>query len=169
MLAVEGKTLRQEKGIRIEMKIDRKRISNRSPVLDKASNRIKQSDDQIRIMIGEIPTHAWTCRPDGTAEFLNQRWLDYTGLSIEQSIGWGWKVAIHLRALQEREFERIGGRQSISVNVRALAATNRDLMAEVAAGRFREGLFSKLKKGEKLTSKVLRDGRGIELCAMIRP
>ena len=95
MLAVEGKTTRREKGIRIELKSDRERISNRSPILDKASNRIKQSDDQIRIMIDEIPTHAWTCRPDGTAEFLNQRWLDYTGLSIEQSVGLGWKVAIH--------------------------------------------------------------------------
>jgi len=47
------------------------------------------------MMIDKIPTLAWSCRPDGTTEFLNQRWLDYTGLSMEASVDWGWKVAIH--------------------------------------------------------------------------
>src|SRR6266704_181616 len=51
--------------------------------------------DQLPMMIDKIPTLAWSCRPDGTTEFLNQRWLDYTGLSMEASLDWGWKVAIH--------------------------------------------------------------------------
>jgi PAS domain S-box-containing protein len=38
---------------------------------------------------------AWSARPKGSAEFFNQRWLDYTGLSAEQALDWGWKVAIH--------------------------------------------------------------------------
>ena len=49
-----------------------------------------------------------------------------------------------LRILQEREFERVGGNQTISADVRIIAATNRDLTAAVAAGTFRRDLFYRI-------------------------
>ena len=49
-----------------------------------------------------------------------------------------------LRVLQEREVERVGGMKTIKLNIRVLATSNRDIQAEVAAGRFREDLYFRL-------------------------
>src|ERR1044072_7164009 len=49
-----------------------------------------------------------------------------------------------LRVLKEREIQRVGGNQSIPVDVRVLAATNRDMKADIAAGTFRQDLFYRL-------------------------
>src|ERR1700730_12839850 len=56
-----------------------------------------QSTGQVRQTqdVDAIPTLAWAARPDGSAEFLNRRWLDYTGLSTEQASDWGWAAALH--------------------------------------------------------------------------
>ena len=56
---------------------------------------MKYSEDQLRVIIDTLPTLAWSWSSDGSAEFFNQRWLDYTGLTTEQARDWGWTVALH--------------------------------------------------------------------------
>jgi PAS domain S-box-containing protein len=51
-----------------------------------AADAVKQAEDRIRLIIDTIPIMAWSLRPDGIVDFLNQRWLDYTGLSLEQYV-----------------------------------------------------------------------------------
>ena len=61
----------------------------------KASSEIKHSEHHLQTIIDAIPTLAWCCRADGSAEFFNQRWREHTGMSEEEACGWGWTRAIH--------------------------------------------------------------------------
>ena len=63
--------------------------------MEKQLNLMLPSEDFLRTMIDQMPALAWSCQPDGSVEFVNQRWLDYTGLSMEEAIGWGWQATIH--------------------------------------------------------------------------
>ena len=46
----------------------------------------QQAENRVRLIIDTIPTMAWSLRPDGAVDFINQRWLDYSGLSLEEEI-----------------------------------------------------------------------------------
>jgi formate hydrogenlyase transcriptional activator len=63
------------------------------------SDEARQAEDILRVF-DAIPTLAWSARSDGSAEFFNRRWLDYTGLSVEQARDWGWTVALHSNDLK---------------------------------------------------------------------
>jgi PAS domain S-box-containing protein len=59
-----------------------------------SSEQAREAQD-VRLVVDTIPTLAWSARSDGSADFFNQCWLDYTGLSVEQARDWGWTVALH--------------------------------------------------------------------------
>lgn len=61
----------------------------------KSFQEIQALKDQLRLAIDTIPGLVWSALPDGSAEFLNQRWLEYTGLSLKEGLDWGGKVAVH--------------------------------------------------------------------------
>src|SRR5712664_3288881 len=68
--------------------------------LARALDELKTSAGRLRTIIDTIPTIAWCSLPDGSGEFWNQRWHDYTGLSPEAARGWGWQSAIHPEDLE---------------------------------------------------------------------
>src|SRR5215472_17070156 len=55
----------------------------------------EETESKLRQVIDTIPTLAWCNLPDGSNEFLNKRWHEYTGLASEESHGWGWQAAFH--------------------------------------------------------------------------
>jgi formate hydrogenlyase transcriptional activator len=97
---------------------DRKRAQE---ALSNALDQIQKSEAKLRQVIDTIPTMAWCNLPDGPNEFLNKQWHEYTGLSPEESHGWGWQTAFHpedLRALMEKWQEQLGSGESGEIEAR---------------------------------------------------
>jgi PAS domain S-box-containing protein len=52
-------------------------------------------ENELSRVVDRLPGLVWTALPDGHADFLNQRWCEYTGLSVAEACGRGWQTAIH--------------------------------------------------------------------------
>ncbi len=63
--------------------------------LTQALEELRQSERQLRTMIDSIPGYVWRTTPDGTVDFLNQGWCDYTGISMAEALKSGWQRTVH--------------------------------------------------------------------------
>ena len=61
----------------------------------RAEEAVRQSEKQLRDLIETIPAMAFVTRPDGSSEFVSRPWIEYSGLSEEQTAGSGWAVTLH--------------------------------------------------------------------------
>jgi len=106
---------------------------------------VRRQERKLRDVIETIPTFAWTALPDGSVDFVNRHWQEYTGLSTERTVGSGWREAAHPEDL-ERNVEKW----------RASMATGKPFEDEVRYRRAADGQYRWF-----LSRAVpLRDGRG---------
>ena len=61
----------------------------------RAEQALAASERNLQLIIDTMPALAWSARPDGTADFFSQHYLDYVGLSAEEMRDWGWTAAVH--------------------------------------------------------------------------
>jgi PAS domain S-box-containing protein len=69
--------------------------------LKAAEEKTRQAERKVRRVVDNIPALVWTASPDGLSNFFGQRWLEYTGLSPEETLGLGWTATIHPDDLEQ--------------------------------------------------------------------
>lgn len=88
-----------------------------------AEEKLKESERDLRLLTEAMPQIVWITRPDGWATYLNHQWVDYTGLSLEESCGDGWNKPLHPDDQQRvwdawRKATAIGSDYSLECRVR---------------------------------------------------
>ncbi|HET6178762.1 MAG TPA: PAS domain S-box protein, partial [Candidatus Sulfotelmatobacter sp.] len=70
--------------------------------LEEAFEEIKQrteaarrSERELRDVVNTVPAHVWRTSPQGQVDFVNDRWLEFTGLALEEAFGWKWEAVVH--------------------------------------------------------------------------
>jgi PAS domain S-box-containing protein len=70
--------------------------------LEKACEEIKQrteaarrSERELRDVVNTVPAHVWRTSPEGEVDFVNDRWLQFTGLALDEAVGWKWEAVLH--------------------------------------------------------------------------
>ena len=70
--------------------------------LERAFEEIKQrteaarrSERELRDVVNTVPAHVWRTTPEGHVDFVNDRWLQFTGLALDEAFGWKWEAVVH--------------------------------------------------------------------------
>ncbi|MGB8768398.1 MAG: PAS domain S-box protein, partial [Candidatus Korobacteraceae bacterium] len=88
---IRDNALRDEQGRILRWYGTRTDIEDRK----RAEEEVRRGEDRLRVVIDTIPTLVWSARPDGSVDFINQRWGEYTGLSLEEGLGWKLGAVLH--------------------------------------------------------------------------
>ena len=64
-------------------------------VLEEAREALRASEEQYRSLANLVPGVVWTAQADGAIDYANQFWTEFTGMTLEQTLGSGWLAALH--------------------------------------------------------------------------
>ncbi|MCE9561806.1 MAG: PAS domain S-box protein [Planctomycetes bacterium] len=64
-------------------------------IIQQRETQLARSEDQFRTLATAVPQIVWVARPDGSREYYNAKWYEYTGMTEEETLGWGWSKALH--------------------------------------------------------------------------
>ena len=70
-------------------------INNDITKRKRAEEIARRSEKELRDVVNAIPAFVWSTLPDGAIDFVNDRWLEFTGLSPRDALGWNWEAAVH--------------------------------------------------------------------------
>jgi diguanylate cyclase (GGDEF)-like protein/PAS domain S-box-containing protein len=94
-----------------------------SDATDAETAELRAAVEELRQIVATLPQIVWTARPDGWHTYFNQNWVDFTGLSVEESLGHGWNPPFHPEdraraAAQWEKATRTGERYEIEYRLR---------------------------------------------------
>ena len=93
-----------------------------------AAEALRRSEESFRFLADAMPQITWTARPDGTPDYFNQRWFDYTGLTLARTHEEGWHPVVHhedLHALNERWAVACANGHAFEAEARFIRAADR--------------------------------------------
>src|ERR1700692_1472813 len=70
-------------------------INNDITKRKRAEEVAQRSEKELRDVVNAVPAFVWSTLPDGAVDFVNERWLEFTGLSPQDALGWNWQATIH--------------------------------------------------------------------------
>src|SRR5882762_1942158 len=131
-------------------------INNDITKRKRAEDVARRSEKELRDVVNAVPAFVWSTLPDGAVDFVNDRWLEFTGLSPQDALGWNWEAAVHpddrSRAVAERRAALKNGR-----------STEGEMRVRRADGEFRWWFFRNVPLHDETGNIAKWYGTGIDI------
>ena len=73
----------------------RTELENAFEEIQRKTEAARQSERELRDVVNTVPAHVWRTSSEGQVDFVNERWLQFTGLALEEAFGWKWEAVLH--------------------------------------------------------------------------